>query len=156
MCEEALEPPAPVKVSFILFTRACTAPVFCLWQPCRLNALVDAAAAAMQLGLAVTRHMSAEVEEHMRNPGTSPYSAFEMQVRLQPTHHFFWGFACYLGGLQMLLFARDMRMAKIPAVAHRLRSTHSVVHSSVQAGGIVCSTEQTAPAGCTIACTGVP
>jgi hypothetical protein len=80
----------------------------------------------------------------MRNPGASPYSAFEMQVWLLGTHHPLCGFACYLGGLQLLLFARDMRMAKTSAVAHRLRSTHSVDYSSVQAGGTVCSTEQPA------------
>jgi hypothetical protein len=48
----------------------------------RLNALAGSAAAAMQLALAVTRHLSAEVQEHMRSPGASKQSTVAMQVRL--------------------------------------------------------------------------
>ena len=46
----------------------------------RLQALAGTCAAAMQLVLAVTRHISAEVQEHMRNPGASRSNSFDMQV----------------------------------------------------------------------------
>jgi hypothetical protein len=46
----------------------------------RLQALAGTCAAAMQLALAVTRHISAEVQEHMRIPGASGSNSFDMQV----------------------------------------------------------------------------
>ena len=54
-----------------------------LWsdQVSRRVTLAGVAAAVMQLCLAVTRSMSAEVQEHMRRPGTSQHPTFDMQVR---------------------------------------------------------------------------
>jgi hypothetical protein len=48
---------------------------------CRLKALAGTAAAAMELSLAATRNISAEVQEHMRNPGGSHSNTADMQVR---------------------------------------------------------------------------
>mgnify|MGYP001807319459 CR=1 FL=1 len=64
-----------------LFTLVCQ--VSLLWSSDDINmlkGLASTCAAAMQLALAVTRNISAEVQEHMRNPGGCQTSAFDMQV----------------------------------------------------------------------------
>jgi hypothetical protein len=54
-----------------------------LWsdQLSRRVALSGVAAVVMQLCLAITRGMSAEVQEHMRSPGLCQHPTFDMQVR---------------------------------------------------------------------------